>query len=259
MSSSPTMSLSDMMQQEDQPGQGQYGRDEAGPSGVYAQAPPSGEAGPSDDDVINAAGPEHGEAILNAHRDMQDAKADLQDAHLAYLGKTAEAIKASNYDPDVAAVLFQHVAGQPEFADHVSKSQAFVQQNPQALRPIVDNVIESAANGGSSQQGQANAGAGAGPGGNNQNTAAAPNGQSGQNPSPGPGGSGAVEDMTEQQKAASRIPRPEPNVSPDLAISDPNRTRATMNQLMQGIAQRPRPGKPPSGGTWTRPVSTRTL
>src|SRR5258708_12704112 len=141
MSSSPTMSLSDMMQQEDQPGQGQYGRDQAGPSDVYAQAPPSGQAGPSDDDVINAAGPEHGEAILNAHRDVQEAKANVQDAHLAYLGKTAEAIKASNYDPDVAAVLFQHVAGQPEFAAHVNQISALVHQNPQALKPTVATVL----------------------------------------------------------------------------------------------------------------------
>src|SRR5258707_5757067 len=186
MSSSPTMSLSDMMQQQglgeqepplyDQQDQGQFGGDQAG-SDVYGQAPPIGQAGPSDDDVINAAGPEHGAAILNAHRDVQQSKADLQDAQIAYLGKTAEAIKAADYHPDVAAVLLQHVGGDPDFAAHVNQIQAFVQQNPQALPPIVNQVIESAANGGSSQQGQANAGAGAGPGGEDQNAAAAPNGQ----------------------------------------------------------------------------------
>src|SRR5258708_33215399 len=153
MSSSPTMSLSDMMQQEDQPGPDQYGGDQAG-SDAYAQAPPIGQM-PSDDDVINAAGPEHGEAILNAHRDVQQSKADLQDAQLNYLGKTAEAIKAADYHPGVAAVLLQHVGGEPDFADHVNQIQAFVQHNPQALPPIVNQVIESAANGGasSSQQG----------------------------------------------------------------------------------------------------------
>src|SRR5258708_17201697 len=149
MSSSPTMSLSDMMQQEDQPGPDQYGSDQAG-SDVYAQAPPIGQAGPSDDDVMNAAGREHGAAILDAHRDVQQSKADLQDAQLAYLGKTAEAIKAADYHPGVAAVLLQHVGGDPDFADHVNQIQAFVQQNPQALPQIVDSVIDSA-NGGSSQ------------------------------------------------------------------------------------------------------------
>src|SRR5258708_24059653 len=154
MSSSPTMSLSDMMQQEDQPGPEQYGSDQAG-SDVYAQAPPIGQAGPSDDDVMNAAGPEHGAAILDAHRDVQQSKADLQDAQLNYLGKTAEAIKAADYHPGVAAVLLQHVGGDPDFAAHVNQISAVVQQNPQALKPIVNQVIESAANGGasSSQQG----------------------------------------------------------------------------------------------------------
>src|SRR5258708_22836896 len=98
MSSSPTMSLSDMMQQEDQPGQGQYGSDQAG-SDAYGQAPPSGQM-PSDDDVINAAGPEHGAAILDAHRDVQQSQAYLRDAQLNYLGKTAEAIKAAHYQPE---------------------------------------------------------------------------------------------------------------------------------------------------------------
>src|SRR5258707_1115546 len=137
MSSSPTMSLSDMMQQEDQPGPDQYGSDQAG-SDVYGQAPPSGQM-PGDDDVINAAGPEHGAAILDAHRDVQQSKADLQDAQLNYLGKTAEAIKAADYHPDVAAVLFQHVAGQPEFSAHVAQISLVVQQNPQALPQIVDS------------------------------------------------------------------------------------------------------------------------
>ena len=202
MSSSPTMSLSDMMQQEDQPGPGQFGGDQAG-SDAYAQAPPIGQ-GPSDDDVINAAGPEHGEAILNAHRDVQEAKANVQDAHLAYLGKTAEAIKASNYDPDVAAVLFQHVAGQPEFAAHVNQISALVQQNPQALKPIVDNVIESAANGGSGQQGtqgQGNAGTEQAPGGDDQDTAAGPNG------GPNPNASASSSPMVEEQQQQAAPPQ----------------------------------------------------
>ena len=187
MSSSPTMSLSDMMQQQglgeqepplyDQQDQGQFGGDQAG-SDVYGQAPPIGQM-PSDDDVMNAAGPEHGEAILNAHRDVQQSKADLQDAQLNYLGKTAEAIKAADYHPDVAAVLFQHVGGDPDFADHVNQIQAFVQQNPQALPQIVDSVIDSA-NGGSSQgtEEPPNSEAEAEPaeGGDEQDTEAGPNG-----------------------------------------------------------------------------------
>src|SRR5258707_2328954 len=135
--------LYDQPTQQDQYGSGQAGSD------VYGQAPPIGQ-GPSDDDVINAAGPEHGAAILNAHRDVQQSKADLQDAQLNYLGKTAEAIKAADYHPGVAAVLLQHVGGDPDFAAHVNQIQAFVQQNPQALPQIVDSVIDSA-NGGSSQ------------------------------------------------------------------------------------------------------------
>src|SRR5258708_19770207 len=211
MSSSPTMSLSDMMQQEDQPGPDQYGSDQAG-SDVYAQAPPIGQAGPSDDDVMNAAGREHGAAILDAHRDVQQSKADLQDAQLAYLGKTAEAIKVAHYHPGVADVLLQHVGGDPDFADHVNQIQAFVQQNPQALPPIVNQVIESAANASSSQQGtqgqQPNSEAEAEPaeGGEDQDSS----------------GGGAVVDMTEQQKAASRIAQPGPDVKPDLTASVPN-------------------------------------
>jgi len=52
------------------------------------------------------------------------------------------------------------------------------------------------------------------------------------------------------------VPQDGPDVSPDLAISDPNQTRATLNQLMQGIEQSPRPGKPPSGGMWSRQFPT---
>src|SRR5262249_45993471 len=100
-------------------GQRQLDSDQVG-SEVYAQAAQFGWM-PSDDVIIHAAGPEHGAAILNAHRDMQEAKSDLQDAQLGYFGKAAAAIKASNYDPGVADVLLQHAASEPEFADHVNQ------------------------------------------------------------------------------------------------------------------------------------------
>lgn len=156
MSSSPvpTASLRDLMQQRAMR-QGQLDSNQVG-SDVYSQAPQIGQM-PSDDEIINAAGPEHGAAILNAHRDIQEAKSDLHDAKLSYFGKAAAAIKASNYDPGVADILLQHAAGEPEFADQANHIRALVQQNPQALRPIVDNVIQSTANGGSSQGAQAQA------------------------------------------------------------------------------------------------------
>src|SRR5258707_8699656 len=207
--------LYDQPTQQDQYGSGQAGSD------VYGQAPPSGQM-PSDDDVMNAAGPEHGAAILDAHRDVQQSKADLQDAQLNYLGKTAEAIKAADYHPGVAAVLLQHVGGDPDFAAHVAQISQVVQQNPQALPQIVDSVIDSAKSGTSSSQGtqgQGNAEAGAeqAEGGEDQDSS----------------GGGAVVDMTEQQKAASRIPRPAagPDVKPNLNLgtNDPRQLRRTLD------------------------------
>src|SRR5262249_15758263 len=151
-------------------------------------------------------GPEHGAAILNAHRDMQMAKSDLQDAQLGYFGKTAAAIKASNYNPGVADILLQHAAGEPELAEQANQIRALVRQNPQALRPIGDNVIQETAQSGSSQQGQSDSGTGPAPGGDDQDS----------------GGSNISVDMTAQQKAASRIPRQAagPDVKANLKISD---------------------------------------
>jgi hypothetical protein len=180
--SSPTVTpafLRDLMQQ-GAIGQGQLDSDQVGRE-VNAQAPEVGQM-PSDEDVINAAGLKYGPEILNAHNDMQQAKSDLDDARMAYLARGAEAIKASNYDPRVAGIVLGHMGGEREFADHVNQIRLLAYENPEALKPIVDHVIDAAANSGSSQgtDGQADSEAGEAPGGDDQDAAAAENGQGGQ-------------------------------------------------------------------------------
>jgi hypothetical protein len=175
----PTASLRDLMQQ-GAIGQGQLDSDQVGRV-VNPQAPPV-EQMPSHEDVINAAGLKYGPEILNAHNDMQQAKSDLDDARMAYLVRGAEAIKASNYDPRVAGVVLGHIGGEPEFADHVNQIRFLAYQNPEALKPIVDHVIDAAANSGSSQRtdGQSDSEAEEAPGGDDQDAATAENGQGGQ-------------------------------------------------------------------------------
>jgi hypothetical protein len=234
MSSSPDpkASLRELMQQR---ALGQLDSDQVG-SDVYAQPPQIGQM-PGDDEILDAAGPAHGEAILNAHRDMLKAKSDLQEAQLGYFDKTAAAIQASNYDPGVADVLLQHAAGEPEFADQANQIRALVRQNPEALRPIVDNLLQSSDQPSPGQQDQPESGAGPAPGGDNQ----------------GAGGSNSIVDMTAQQKTASRIPQPvsRPDVKPNLNLRppDPKQARATLSGLMlSGGEQRTAPlGVSPSG------------
>src|SRR5258708_39852067 len=90
MSSSPTMSLSDMMQQEDQPGPDQYGSDQAG-SDVYPQAPPIGQAGARDGDVKKPARAGDGAASLLGRREVQEPHGYCQDDSAKHLGTTDEA------------------------------------------------------------------------------------------------------------------------------------------------------------------------
>jgi hypothetical protein len=57
-----------------------------------------------------------------------------------------------------------------------------------------------------------------------------------------------VQDMGYLQNAPSRIPQAGPDVTPNLNVSDPNQTRATLNQLVQGIGgQAPPLGVLPDG------------
>lgn len=238
-SSVSTASLRDLMQQR-AIGRGQLDGDQVS-SDVYAQAPRIVQM-PSDDEIINAAGPEHGEAILNAHRDMQEARADVQNAQLKYFGETAAAIKASNYDPNVADILLQHAAGEPEFADQVDQIRELVRQNPQALKPIVDNAIQTTAKPGSSQgmEGQQNSGAGPGSSGDDQKTAPAQNG--------GAPGQVSLADLMTQPEFGDRQGGPNPDASDgNSPIVDPSKQpRPSPQQPQQGRhpERKPSPQQP---------------
>ena len=103
---------------------------------------------PSVADIIRAVGASNGAKIFKAHRELQNSQvllqnkqADYQSKSLDYLGMLANSVKASGYSPQVADILLQHAASQPGFGPRAAQLRTLIQQNPDVLRQLTDNMI----------------------------------------------------------------------------------------------------------------------
>src|SRR5689334_9879716 len=81
---------------------------------------------PSDDDILKAAGPKLGMAIVTQHRQMLKAQADLQETQgkvaageQEYVANMARAIDQSGYNPDVTHTILSTAAQIPGYGPHV--------------------------------------------------------------------------------------------------------------------------------------------
>jgi len=107
-------------------------------------------AAPSDEDILRVAGPTYGPQYLKSRLDIAKTHADLQDANdkhqaalLDHYGNIANAIKQANYDPGAAQTLLrgEMASSDPEYAKNATALLSQIQQNPDALKPIVDQVL----------------------------------------------------------------------------------------------------------------------
>jgi hypothetical protein len=102
---------------------------------------------PTDNQIMSTYGPTRGAAILKnrmeAHKlgtDIQETKAKIASAEQDYAGSMGAMIKASGNDPRVAELAFKH-AEQLGYGDLVNPIRQQLQQNPDALGPLVDHLI----------------------------------------------------------------------------------------------------------------------